>query len=244
MNKLLLASLLTTTFSFADFIGGEVDLGFYTHSPSGTAQNGDDSVDIENDLNWESENDIFLKVYFEHPLPIIPNIKLGYTGFTQEGSGTTTDSFTWGNIDLFRANEEVYSKLELDIYDITLYYELLDNWLNFDAGLNIKYLNGSIDVDSTTQHEHNTIDLPIPMLYAKAKIDIPTTNLSFQAEGDFISYDDNTIYDLEIGARYNIALGLGIEAGYKTFKIKIDDVDDISMDADFNGIYGKLVWDF
>ncbi len=244
MKKLLLALSLTTTLTFADFIGGEVNLGYYTHAPSGTAQNGGDSVDIEDDLKWESENDIFLKAYFEHPIPLIPNIRLGYTRFTHEGSGEASNSFTWGGMTLFKLSDDVYTKLDLDIYDISLYYEFLDNWLNFDAGLNIKYLSGSIVVNSTTKHEENSIELPVPMLYAKARIDIPATNLSFQAEGDYISYGDNALYDLEIGARYSFLLGFGVEAGYKTFKIKIDDVDDISMDADFSGVYGKLVWDF
>jgi len=39
-------------------------------------------------------------------------------------------------------------------------------------------------------------------------------------------------------------LGFGAEIGYKSMKLKIDDIDDISMDTDFNGVYGKLIWDF
>jgi outer membrane protein len=120
----------------------------------------------------------------------------------------------------------------------------LDNWLNLDVGLNIKYLDGSINIKSTTENENNDFNVPIPMLYTKARLDVPTTDLSFQLEGNYISYDGNTLYDLELGARYTFALGFGVEGGYKAFKLKIDDIDDLSMDADFNGIYGKLVWDF
>ena len=242
MKQILALLTIASSLTMADFIGGEIDLGYYTHAPSGTAQNGSDEVNIENDLKWKEESDVFFKAYFEHPIPLIPNIRLGYTGFTHEGSGTASKSlFSWGEIDL---SDDVYTKLDLNIYDVSLYYELLDNWLSFDVGVNIKYLNGSIDVDSTTKHEHNSIDLPIPMLYAKGRVDIPATDLSFQAEGDYISYGNNSIYDLELGARYTIALGFGVEAGYKSFKIKIDNVNDISMDADFSGLYGKVVWDF
>jgi len=244
MKKIVFITAISTIFAMADFIGGEVDLGFYSHSPSGTAQNKGDSVDIENDLNWKNENDIFFKAYFEHPIPIIPNIKVGYTGFTHEGDGTASKKFSWGGLDIFSLTDNVYSKLDLSIYDIALYYEFLDNWISLDAGVNIKYLDGSIDIDTTTKHEHNNIQVAIPMLYGKAKVDIPTTDLSFQAEGNYISYDKNSLYDLEIGARYSFALGFGIEGGYKAMKIKIDNVDDVSMDANFNGAYGKVVWDF
>jgi len=243
MKKILLATLTATSFGMADFIGGEIDLGYYSHNPSGTAQYKGDVVDIEKDLHWGDEKDMFLRAYFEHPIPIIPNIRVGYSKFSHEGNGQASKTFGWDgfSIDL---TDNVYSKIDLDMYDITLYYEFLDNWISADAGLNIKYLNGTVDVQSTTDSSSNDIQVPIPMLYAKAKVDIPATDLSFQLEGDYISYSGNMLYDFELGARYTFIAGFGIEAGYKAMKIKIDDVDDFSMDTDFNGVYGKVVWDF
>jgi outer membrane protein len=241
MKKIVLATMVATTFGMADFIGGELNLGYYSHSPSGTATYKDDRVDIEDDLKWDSSGDIFLKAYLEHPVPIIPNIKVGYTNFSHSGNGEVT-AFSWG--DIINITDDIDTKLDLEMYDITLYYEILDNWLNLDVGLNIKYLDGSINIKSTTENENNDFNVPIPMLYTKARLDVPTTDLSFQFEGNYISYDGNTLYDLELGARYTFALGFGVESGYKAFKLKIDDIDDLSMDADFNGIYGKLVWDF
>ena len=237
MKRVILATLITTTLSLADFIGGEVDLGFYAHSPSGTAQNGDDIVDIQDELKWKDENDIFLRAYLEHPVPLIPNIRVGYRKFRNSGEGTINKSFFWGAINIDR---DVDSNLDLDIYDLTLYYQFLDKEIDLDAGLNLKYLNGTIDVNS----DHRDIDIPIPMLYGKAKIDIGNSDLSFLLEGDYISYKNNQLYDVELGARYSFALGFAIEAGYKALKIKVDDVDNVSMETKFNGAYGKLVWDF
>lgn len=243
MKKVLLLATMAITMSMADFIGGEVDLGYYSHSPSGTAQYKGDSADIEKDLHWADEKDMFIRAYFEHPVPIIPNIRLGYSKFSHEGDGAVSKTFGWDNFSI-GLNENVYSKIDLDMYDLTLYYEFLDNWISADAGLNIKYLDGTVDLQSTTDSSHNAIQVPIPMLYLKGKVDIPATDLSFQLEGDYVSYSGNMLYDFELGARYTFFAGLGIEAGYKAMKIKIDDVDDFSMDTDFNGAYGKLVWDF
>ena len=239
MKKIILATLIATSFSVADFIGGEVNLGYYNHSPSGDTTYKGDTIDIEDDLKWESSGDVFFKAYLEHPAPIIPNIKLGFTNFSHDGNGQVTQDFIW-NGQKFSKNEKLETELDLSIYDITLYYEILDNWLNFDIGINIKYLDGTVDVNQ----EHKSFQTPIPMLYTKARVDLPATDISFQAEGNYISYDDNTLYDLEIGARYTLALGLGFEVGYKSFKLKIDDIDDLSMDTNFNGMYGKVVWDF
>jgi len=244
MNKILFGSLICISGLFGDIIGGEVNIGVYNHSPNGTAQNRGDVVDIEDDLNWESENDILLKAYLEHPFLLLPNIMVGYSKFSHSGVGTATKNFVWGGITLFSLSDRVESSIDLDIYELGLYYEILDNWLNLDVGLNLKYFDGFVDVETTLQKEHTELDFALPTLYAKGRFDVPTTNLSFQLEGNFIDYDGNTYYDLDFGARYNIMLGFGVEAGYRVMKLKIDDVDDISMDADFSGAYGKVIWDF
>ena len=248
MKKNLLLVGMISTFGMADIIGGEVNLGYYNHSPSGTVQYQGDVVDIEKDLKWESEGDIFIKAYIEHPLPIIPNIKVGYSTFGHSGSGSVEKRFEFGSSS-FDLNTNIDTKFDLKMYDLTLYYELLDNWINADVGVNIKYIDGEIavkgkDLSGALLNESTSFQVPIPMLYAKVRLDIPTTDLSFQAEGNYIGYDGNTFYDAEIGARYTFALGLGFEAGYKTMKLKLDDIDDLSMDSDFSGAYGKLVWDF
>jgi len=244
MKKTLAIMTLATSLSFADFIGGELNLGYYNHTPSGTLQYQGTPIDIENDLQWKDEGDIFVKAYFEHPLPIIPNIKVGYTEFGHSGAGTISQEFKFAN-QTFSINSNIDSAFDLKMYDLTLYYEFLDNWINIDGGLNIKYVDGSISVKSNTGlSESTTFQVPVPMLYAKARFDVPTTDLSFQAEANYISYSGNTLYDAEAGVRYTLALGLGVEAGYKTMKLKLDDVNDISLDTDFSGAYGKLVWDF
>ena len=84
----------------------------------------------------------------------------------------------------------------------------------------------------------------MPTLYAKARFDIPMSGFSFQAEGDLISYNSSTLYDLDLGARYTFMMGLGIEAGVRMMKLKLDDVDDIDADIDIGGAYLSAVWDF
>jgi len=244
MKKTLAIMTLATSFSMADFIGGELNVGYYNHTPSGTVQYQGTPIDIENDLKWKDEGDMFVKAYFEHPLPIIPNIKVGYTEFGHSGAGVINQNFEFGG-KIYTMGSNIDSAFDLKMYDLTLYYELLDNWINIDAGLNVKYIDGAISVKNDAGLSESTdFQLPVPMLYAKARFDVPTTDLSFQAEGNYVTYDGNTLYDAEVGVRYTLALGLGLEAGYKTMKLKLDDIDDLSMDTDFSGAYGKLVWDF
>ena len=243
MKKLLALTLFCATVSMADFIGGEVNLGYYTHTPSGDISYKGNIIDTQDDMKWKQEGDIFFKAYFEHPVPLIPNLKLGYTNFTHKGDGRVDSSFTFGDVS-FNSSVDIKSNFEMKMYDVALYYEILDNWLNADVGVNIKLLDGTIDVDNTVKSESADFLLPIPMAYAKFRFDVPTTGISFQAEGNYISFDEHTLYDIEAGVRYTYMFGLGIEAGYKSLKLKINDIDNLTMDTNFSGFYGKLIWDF
>ncbi len=244
MKKIFLFATLATTLSMADFIGGEINVGYYNHVPSGTLQYQGNSIDMQDTLKWNDESNIFAKAYIEHPLPVAPNIKVGYTDFGHSGSGHVNSTFNFAG-QAYMGGSNIDSNFDLKMYDLALYYELLDNWVNLDVGINVKYIDGLVSVNSDRNiAESKDFTVPIPMLYAQARFDVPTTDLSFQVEGNYVSYDGHTLYDAEAGVRYTFALGVGLEAGYKTMKLKLDNVDNFSMDSDFSGAYGKLVWDF
>ena len=244
MKKILVLATIATSLSLADVIGGEINLGYYNHAPSGTAQYQGNTLDVKDTLKWKDESDVFAKIYIEHPLPIIPNIKLGYSDFGHSGSGLVNSAFNFAG-QTYTVGSNIDSAFDLKMYDLGLYYEILDNWVNVDVGVNVKYVDGLVSVKSDRGLSESTaFSVPIPMLYAKARFDVPTTDLSFQVEGNYVIYDGNTLYDVEAGVRYTLALGLGLEAGYKTMKLELNDIDDLSMQSDFSGAYAKLVWDF
>ena len=239
--KLLTAALLTTSLSHADFIGGEISVGYINEQPSGTFSYKGTQGDVENTFGWKSENAIMAKAYLEHPVPVLPNIRLTYTNLSHSGTGEVT-AFTYGDKTY---SGTITTDFDTDIIDGTLYYEILDNWVNLDLGINAKYINGTATVNNTLIGKTNAdISVVIPTLYAKARFDLPATNISFQAEGDAISYSGNTLYDIYLSARYTFIAGLGIEAGVKRTKFKLDDIDDVTADVDFTGLYISAVWDF
>ena len=249
MKKIVASIAFLGTIAMADTIGGELNLGYYQHTPSGTLQYKGDSIDLKDDFKWKQESDVFAKLYIEHPLPLLPNIKLGYSSFGHTGSGLLNNDITFGN-KTYTSTSKIDSKFDLDMYDLTLYYELVDIGFDLDLGLNIRYLDGSVSavgvggIPPKPIDESTSFSVPVPMIYAKTRVPIPSTDIAFQAEGNYISYSGNQFYDFEAGMRYTFALGLGIEGGYKTMKLKLDDVDDLSLDSTFSGAYAKLVWDF
>ena len=261
LKKLTLASLLASSVLYADMIGGEVSVGIYSHTPSGSASYTlpymplNESIDLENDLGWSDAQDVMLKAYFELPLPFVPNVKLAYSNFNQSGEGTV-NSFSWGGI--IGLDGTIDTSLDLQMYDLTAYYELLDNVVEIDAGLTLRYLNGDMDVTPTavfnlpvvpdpslSAPQSTNIDMWIPLVYGKARFNIPTTDISLQLEGNGITYQDTTFYDYELSARYTFSMGLGLEAGYKSMHLDSQDLaDGLVVDVDSSGPYVAVVWDF
>lgn len=242
LKKLAFITLLTLNQSHADMTGGEVSLGFFNHDPSGNASYKGSATSLDETLGFSEEQDIFLKAYLEHPFPLIPNIKLGYTTLSHDGSSSVED-FTWGGIDNFTGS--IDNSLSLDMTDFTLYYEILDNWAEVDAGITLRYITGDISVTAHTLQDGVDFSTWAPMLYGKARFNFPVTDLSLQIEANAISYWDMTAYDYELSARYTLAMGIGLEAGYKAFHIDSDElVDGFHADMDFSGPYAAAVWDF
>jgi len=249
MTKYILLPLLSLHLLYADFSGGEVSLGVFSHAPSGQASytlpltGTATSADLEDTLGWSNAQDLVFKAYIEHPLPFIPNVKLGYTQLSHDGTQNVT-LFSWGDIIDFTGTLE--SALSINMTDITFYYELLDNWVEIDAGLTARYLSGDIDSTTPVQRAQVNFSSWVPMFYAKTRFNFPTTDdISLQAELNAISYSDITLYDYEISARYTFMMGLGLEAGYKVIHIDSDDLSSgLKSDIDFKGFYGAIVWDF
>ncbi len=246
-KSILFLAFITVNPICADTIGGEASLALFHHSPAGHTSyslpfSTGTTADLEETFNFTEEQDMFFKTYIEHPLPFIPNIKIGYALLSQEGSNMV-ELFSWGDIIDFSG--KIDNKLSLDSADLTLYYELLDNWIEVDTGLTFRYMTGDISVNTETEHDTVDFSTLIPMLYGKARFNFPVTDISLQLEANAITYAGLTSYDYELSARYTLAIGLGIEAGYKVFHLDADDlVDGFKADMDFSGPYAAAIWDF
>ena len=261
LAKIVLLTLLSVSTTFADMAGGEVSVGAYSHSPSGAASysipfvNIGSSADLEDTFGWSTNSDFMFKAYIEHPLPLIPNLKLGYTNLTHTGTGSSTQ-FNWGNLVDFSG--ELDTSLDMGITDVTAYYEVLDNYVELDLGLTLRYLFGEIAVNprvlgstvtgSTSASigaETVSFSTLTPMLYSKIRFTIPSTDISFQLESNIMNYGETVFYDYELGIRYTFSFGLGIEGGFKALHLDSATLEDgLNMNIDENGFYTTVVWDF
>jgi outer membrane protein len=248
MKKILLSAtimaLLVPAVN-ADTLGAEIGYATWSSKLTGDIKGssaGDLSLDMKDDLGYsdKSTND-FLWVYFDHPVPIIPNLKVqkaNYSDDASKSSSVTYDGKTYTGT--------VSTKLTLNQIDMIGYYRILDNWVNFDLGLNLKTIDGNLKISSTSGAAATDKDFKatIPMLYAKTRFDLPFTGLSIEADGSYIGFSGSKFSDLKAGVVYETSYGLGLTAGYKSQTLVLDDIDDTNTNISIKGMYAGLFYHF
>ena len=220
-------ALLSTT-AQADMLGvyGSVDYwnlqGEYNETPEGTSLRSADSLDLDD------KGQAQVSLAFEHPVPLIPNGKIRYTGIDVDTEEQNL------------AGDALYN-IDLDSTDFILYYEILDNIVSVDVGVAAKQLDGDVTFNSTVGVDKVEISETAPMLYASAGGKLPFTGLSAKAEVLATNYDDTQITDASAEIKYNfvenLLIDLGAKAGYRILNIELDDQDGFDTKFDFDGPY-------
>ena len=150
-----LAGLAAVHTAHADVIGlkGSVDFWSYSadlshpHEAQPQSQLGDD-------------HGLSFSAALEHPVPLVPNIKIKHARLQADSDES--------------ASGAPRNQLDLNYSDFILYYELLDNIINADAGLGLKRLEGDIRHNYAAAQD---VSASIPMLYAQAGVIISKTKL-------------------------------------------------------------------
>lgn len=239
---LILALSFLTPLAHADrVLGLYAGVGSWLSDYDGKA--GEPAITLK-ELGVEEHYNNYIYVAIEHPIPFVPNIRLTQTKIKSSQTGTITQSFTIGDT-TYAANETVKSDFDLSHRDATLYYQLLDNWINLDLGVTARQFDGYVHTDSASSNEKLDIDLTAPMLYAKAQFDLPFTGLSAGFEGNYTSYQDNSLsdYTAKITYLFDAAVDLGVEVGYRKMAIKISE-NDLEADMTLKGPFAALIAHF
>ncbi len=245
MKKLAIAAALLPMFlatgATADVVGWRVGANAWAQGYEGDVAKGGSDIDLEDELGYDDETGFNAYIALEHPVPALPNIMLQRTEMDADARGTV-DGFEFDGITY---TGDVRSSMDLTHTDVTLYYEILDNWVNLDIGLTGRIFDDGVSITDETTGLTGELDIDyvIPLAFAQARFDLPLSGLSIGVEGNAIQYDDDTLYDARLNLSYTFAFGLGIEGGYRMIDFEYDD-DDEFADVTIDGIYGGLYWDF
>ena len=251
MKKYCIAAALSMA-CLAPVAQADTVLGLYVGVDGWKADNDGSFSDNNNALqNFNFEDETFVSYYaaLEHPVPLVPNLKLKYTELELTGSTQLEDTFSFNGSD-YIVGTDVNSVTDLSHIDYILYYEIFDNDLiSIDLGINAKQFDGEITVsyDSDevfTQTETVNFSGFVPLAYGRFEAGLPFSGLSVFAEGSFLAIDDSKVRDYQMGIAWefidNLAVDVAVKAGYRSMVLELDDVDDINTDIDASGPFAGI----
>ncbi len=233
LKPLLYLIALTSSLSAnADTLSISAGGGVWNTSPSGSFQKTSDpaAVDVKDNLFWGDESQGYLFATLEHPVPIIPNVKLMYTKVDQSGSGDT--SFTFDG-DVYSGT--VSNEFSIETTDLIAYYEVLDNVVSLDLGLTIRNLKIDYTINDSSNIK-DSLDETVPMLYALVG-GSPIPDLIISGELSYVAFSGSSVSDFTAKIAYTTNFFVGFEAGYRQQKYEFDDVSDTDAKLDFDGVF-------
>ncbi|WP_144214331.1 TIGR04219 family outer membrane beta-barrel protein [Shewanella donghaensis] len=241
MKKTLLATTLLGLLSISSaqastLVGFKVGGDYWQADTSGSF-NSDDGV--AQTYNYDSDAQGSVWIAIEHPIPLVPNIKIRENRLEGKGSQANSD-FTF-NDHQFSGATTAYN--DLSNTDFVLYYEILDNDIvALDLGAAYKQMHGSIRVQDPGHPEEVDVDSGIVMAYANAEVGVPGLGLYAFADV-MLGIDESSVYDINAGLGWKfdgIALDTAIRVGYREFKFDVDDFSSTTQNMSFKGAFAGL----
>lgn len=227
----LITALLFSASSQADFVGLNIGSNYWTPDLTGTINSSSNANNIN--LNSSVDSKPSFTISFEHPIPLLPNVKF----LNRDLNSSGTESVSNINFNGTTFNGQVSSTLDLSHKDIVLYYELLDNWVNLDLGLNFKTFDGEISISDNTNNTSISIDETIPLVYLSARFDLPFSGFYIGADIQNISLNASSAEDSTLMIGYENSTGFGIEGGYKKFLLDLEDASKLNTAIKYDGLY-------
>ena len=80
----------------------------------------------------------------------------------------------------------------------------------------------------------------MPLGYVRARVQAPATNIGFEADVKYITYDDNTVSDIRVKVDYTLdmipVIQPAIELGYRIQKFELEE-SGFKIDTESTGVY-------
>ncbi len=245
-SLLLPATSLTITSSITSTAHADTIFGIYAGVQSWNSQFsgdfgtiGDTEIDVDDTLGLDDEGNTAFYIALEHPIPMIPNIKLRQSTIDYEETDPLNTPITFLSETLPAG--EISSNIDLSHTDITLYYELLDNWVSLDLGVTARQFDGRFQLTSIAETTDAELDETIALFYAAAQFELPFTGFYARAEGNTLSLDDHSHTDLSVALGYESSFRFGAELGYRFFTLDLEELsvgsDKLNSNLDLSGLF-------
>lgn len=220
-------------------------VGYWGAEPSGTVASDGEDFRVQDDLNLERNGSVFVMGELEHPVPLLPNVRLRHRTLDDEANSTITSTSQFGPVQ-FQNNEQVRSSYDIEMTDATFYYSPINNWVAIDLGLTARRLDVQVELENRSSGEHERAggSVWLPMGHLAARVDLPLTGVYAGGEINAISADDESMEDVRATLGWQTTSNFGLEIGYQRIEFETDDVDGLRADVEFEGPYAAATFRF
>jgi len=238
---LALSLVFAASSSRADFLGVYVGLGYWNQDFAGDAIS---NISIEDEFGLGDNSGLQGYFRFEHPLPMLPNVRLARSEVKDSSVGLLTNDFDFGG-DAFVPGQSVSTEVDMTHTDVTLYYELIDIGFDLDVGLTARVLDSQLAIEGVIE-EKNTV---LPMLYVAGKFGLPLSGLYVAGDINGVGFGGASVMDYAVKVGWEtenfILPEFGIEAGFRRFAVDAEGDDlDFIIDMDAEGFFVNLTGHF
>lgn len=102
-----------------------------------------------------------------------------------------------------------------------------------------------MEVASETDRGRADFDGVLPLLYGRARADLPLTGFWIGGDAMGLAYEGDRLLDLSAQVGWESPWGLGAEVGWRQFDLELDDVGDIDLaEIEISGPYAALNFHF
>ena len=221
-------------------LGFYAGIGSWQQNYSGDIASGGSAIDIEDDLGLDDDATNFFYAALEHPIPELPNVRMQYSELDLDQAATLTRDLDFNGI-AFPTGTDIATIVDVKQTDAAFYYEFLDNVVSLDLGIAVRYLDGEVAISSAVDSSPVDFKGVLPLLYGRARIDLPLSGLWLGAEVTGGDLDGNSLIDGNLVLGWESPYRIGVEAGWRTYRLKLDDFDDVdSADVEVSGPFAAI----
>lgn len=244
------AAIFVAAVAFAGNASADRVFGIYAgasawqQEAAGDVASGSTSIDVEDDLALGDEQNNVFFLALEHGVPALPNVRFQYLDIQLAGANTLTRDIEFNGV-AYPLSTSVRSAIDATQTNAVFYYEVLDGVVSLDLGLDVRYLDGRTDVNSEFETAGVEFQVVIPLPHVRARLDLPLTGLWLGGEVSGVAYGGDSLYDADIALGWESPIGLGVQAGYRMFRLDAENLDDVDqLDVSIAGPYAGINFHF
>ncbi|GAX88318.1 conserved hypothetical protein [Lebetimonas natsushimae] len=273
MKKISLSLICAglVTFANADILSISAGVGYAQQKIDGYVKKNDvinyfnnssaqsDGNEKTGDLGLDNKNNPYFWVKIIHPVSILPNIKFQYTKYHSTGHSSWIAGGVkiFGDVNIPTGLTNASSKMDINSYDLTLFYEFRPVVADIEAGVGIDIWQGNTKIDGEnakivggnivktggSTHINGDWTVPLPYLYANVETaDI----LGFSVLGNvkWAKAGDNHHYDYLAGIKYKFdKIPLFLKTGYRYKEVYGVDGDNKTK-LKYKGFFAEIGAEF